>query len=80
MVFFVAKLIDAAPGRSALALTFSMVQTARLLRGKQNTPLLLPLRPNRGKANLASRIRTTPKVAAPHPPLRLSAATAAKRD
>ena len=48
-------------GRAALALTFSMVPRTRHTKGEQNTPLLLPPKPNRGKANLLSRIRTIEK-------------------
>ena len=55
------RAIDAASGRSALALTFSMVPRTRHTKGEQNAPLLLPPKPNRGKANLASRIRTIEK-------------------
>ena len=58
---FVTEFQDAASGRAALALTFSMVPRTRHTKGEQNTPLLLPLKPNRGKANLASRIRTIEK-------------------
>ena len=42
--------------------TFSMVPTARLLRGKQNTPLLLPPKPHRGKVNLLSRAAPAPSL------------------
>jgi hypothetical protein len=38
-----------------------MVPRTRHTKGEQDTPLLLPLKPNRGKANLASRIRTIEK-------------------
>ena len=54
-------MIDATLGQAALALTFSMVPQTRHTNGEQNTSLLLPPRPNRGKANLASRIRTIEK-------------------
>ena len=48
-------------GRAALTLTFSMVPRTRHTKGEQDMSLLLPPRPNRGKANLASRIRTIEK-------------------
>jgi hypothetical protein len=55
-----------------------MVPRTRHTKGEQNTSLLLPPRPNRGKANLSSRIRTIEKSPRLRPLLRSCAATAAQ--